>query len=42
MTSRSRSYYVCAAYWARDACLWSFPGLLLVDRRRQAGRCRLC
>ena len=37
MTSRSRSYYVCAAYWARDACLWSFPGLVLVDRR-QAGR----
>jgi uncharacterized protein len=34
MTSRSRSYYVCAAYWARDACLWSFPGLLLVDRRQ--------
>jgi hypothetical protein len=31
MTSRSRSYYVSAAYWARDACLWSFPGLLLVD-----------
>ncbi len=34
MTSRSRSYYVCAAYWARDACLWSFPGLLLVDPRQ--------
>lgn len=38
VTSRSRSYYVCAAYWARDACLWSFPGLLLVDpqQARQA------
>jgi meiotically up-regulated gene 157 (Mug157) protein len=34
MTSRSRSYYVSAAYWARDACLWSFPGLLLVDARQ--------
>ncbi len=34
MTSRSRSYYVSAAYWARDACLWSFPGLLLVDPRQ--------
>ena len=34
MTSRSRSYYVSAAYWARDACLWSFPALLLVDRRQ--------
>jgi len=31
MTSRSRSYYVSAAYWARDACLWSFPGLVLAD-----------
>jgi len=34
MTSRSRSYYVSAAYWARDACLWSFPGLLLVDQKQ--------
>lgn len=32
VTSRSDSYYVSAAYWARDALLWSFPGLLLVDR----------
>ena len=34
MTSRSRSYYVSGAYWARDACLWSFPGLLLADPRQ--------
>jgi hypothetical protein len=34
VTSRSDSYYVSAAYWARDALLWSFPGLLLVDRHQ--------
>jgi hypothetical protein len=34
VTSRSPDYYVCAAYWARDAFLWSFPALLLVDRAR--------
>lgn len=34
VTSRSSSYYVCAAYWARDALLWSLPGLLLVDRQQ--------
>jgi hypothetical protein len=39
LTSRSDSYYVCAAYWARDALLWSFPGLLQVDR--QQARCAL-
>jgi hypothetical protein len=32
VTSRSSSYYVSAAYWARDALLWSFPALLLTDR----------
>ena len=32
VTSRSPRYYVSAAYWARDTLLWSFPGLLLVDR----------
>ena len=31
MTSRSPRYYVSAAYWDRDAMLWSFPGLLDVD-----------
>lgn len=31
VTSRSPLYYVSAAFWARDALLWSFPGLLLVD-----------
>ena len=34
VTSRSPAYYVSAAYWARDALLWSFPALLLVDPDR--------
>ena len=34
VTSRSPRYYVSAAYWDRDAMLWSFPGLLDVDRDR--------
>ena len=28
VTSRSNRYYVSAAFWDRDALLWSFPGLL--------------
>ncbi len=32
VTSRSNQYYVSAAFWARDAFLWSFPALLLVDK----------
>jgi hypothetical protein len=31
ITSRSPRYYVSAAYWDRDAMLWSFPGLLDID-----------
>ena len=31
MTSRSPRYYVSAAYWDRDAMLWSFPALLDID-----------
>lgn len=31
VTSRSNQYYVCAAFWARDAFLWSLPALTLVD-----------
>lgn len=31
VTSRSPRYYVSAAYWDRDAMLWSFPGLLDLD-----------
>lgn len=31
VTSRSPLYYVSAAFWARDALLWSLPGLILVD-----------
>jgi hypothetical protein len=31
VTSRSPRYYVAAAYWDRDAMLWSFPGLLDID-----------
>ena len=34
VTSRSPRYYVSAAYWDRDAMLWSFPGLLDVDPTR--------
>jgi uncharacterized protein len=34
MTSRSNRYYVSAAYWDRDAMLWSFPGLLDSDPAR--------
>src|SRR6202012_2453921 len=32
MTSRSNRYYVSAAYWDRDAMLWSFPALLDIDK----------
>ncbi|MDQ7820958.1 MAG: glycoside hydrolase family 125 protein [Armatimonadota bacterium] len=32
VTSRSPRYYVCAAFWSRDAFLWSLPGLVLADR----------
>jgi hypothetical protein len=34
MTSRSNRYYVSAAYWDRDAMLWSFPALLDTDPAR--------
>jgi len=34
MTSRSNRYYVSAAYWDRDAMLWSFPALLDSDPDR--------
>jgi meiotically up-regulated gene 157 (Mug157) protein len=34
MTSRSNRYYVSAAYWDRDALLWSFPALLDSDLSR--------
>lgn len=34
LTSRSPHYYVCAAFWSRDAYLWTFPALLLVDTAR--------
>lgn len=36
MTSRSNRYYVSAAYWDRDAMLWSFPALLDTDPKRAA------
>jgi len=32
LTSRSPRYYVSAAFWSRDTLLWSFPGILLVNR----------
>lgn len=34
LTSRSPHYYVSAAFWSRDAYLWSFPAVLLVDASR--------
>ncbi len=34
VTSRSRHYYVSAAFWSRDAYCWTFPALLLVDPDR--------
>jgi len=34
VTSRSNRYYVSAAFWDRDALLWSFPGLLDTDPAR--------
>lgn len=34
MTSRSNRYYVSAAYWDRDALLWSFPAILDSDPAR--------
>ncbi len=34
VTSRSPRYYVSAAYWDRDAMLWSFPALLDIDKAR--------
>lgn len=36
MTSRSNRYYVSAAYWDRDAMLWSLPALLDSDPARAA------
>ena len=34
VTSRSPRYYVSAAYWDRDAMLWSFPALLDIDTEK--------
>ena len=34
VTSRSNRYYVSAAFWDRDAMLWSFPALLDTDPAR--------
>jgi hypothetical protein len=34
VTSRSPRYYVSAAYWDRDAMLWSFPALLDIDHAK--------
>lgn len=31
LTSRSPAYYVSGAFWSRDAWLWSFPALVLMD-----------
>ena len=38
MTSRSNRYYVSAAYWDRDAMLWSFPACSTAIRRGRARR----
>jgi hypothetical protein len=34
LTSRSPHYYVCGAYWDRDALLWSLPAIQMVDTQR--------
>lgn len=34
LTSRSPRYYVSAAFWSRDALLWSFPAILMIDEAR--------
>ena len=34
VTSRSPHYYVCGAFWSRDAYCWTFPALLLTDAQR--------
>jgi hypothetical protein len=34
VTSRSSDYYVSAAFWSRDAYVWTFPALLLIDPDR--------
>lgn len=34
LTSRSPRYYVCGAYWDRDALLWSLPAIQMVDPPR--------
>ena len=34
VTSRSPHYYVCGAFWSRDAYCWTFPALLLADVAR--------
>lgn len=34
VTSRSPLYYVSGAFWSRDAFLWAFPAILLVDPER--------
>lgn len=34
LTSRSQRYYVSAAFWSRDAYIWTFPALLLADHAR--------
>ncbi|MDY6826741.1 MAG: glycoside hydrolase family 125 protein [Bacillota bacterium] len=32
LTSRSPRYYVSAAFWSRDALLWSFPAVMMVHQ----------
>ncbi len=38
LPSKSPEYYVSGAFWARDAFLWSFPSILILDKKvaRQA------
>lgn len=41
VTSRSSDYYVSAAYWDRDALLWSFPCVLDMDAAMAAEMLRV-
>ena len=42
VTSRSPLYYVSGAFWSRDAFLWSFPAIVLVDAERARQLLRRC
>lgn len=36
LTSRSHRYYVSGAFWSRDAFLWSYPAILLLEDKERS------